>query len=240
MEFVAYYRVSTEDQGKSGLGLAAQREAVKQFLGQDPAAEFQDVESGKSDKNRPELQKAIDLCKRKKKAKLCIAKLDRLSRSVAFIATLMESGVEFVACDNPHANELTIHILAAVAMAERKMISTRIKEALAQINLQLAAGIERTGKKSKLPYTKLGNPRLEEAREKALKAKYPNPVPAATVESMQRWSDDGLTLRQIAAKLNEMNCRTPRSPRYPEGCIWHACTVRKVLRTAPAAVAEAA
>lgn len=90
--------------------------------------EFTEVESGKR-ADRPELEKALAACK-KQKAKLVIAKLDRLSRNLAFIATLMESGVEFVAVDNPHANKLTVHILAAVAQHEREMISERTKAAL--------------------------------------------------------------------------------------------------------------
>jgi DNA invertase Pin-like site-specific DNA recombinase len=83
--------------------------------------EFTEVETGKRNE-RPELQKALAAC-RKHKAKLIIAKLDRLSRNLAFIATLMDSGVEFIEVDNPHANKLTIHILAAVAQHERKMIA---------------------------------------------------------------------------------------------------------------------
>src|SRR6516165_4391847 len=131
-KFVAYFRVSTDRQGKSGLGLEAQREAVMNFLNGGPWAlvgEFTEVESGKR-ADRPQLEKALAACKRQK-AKLVIAKLDRLSRNLAFVATLMESGVEFVAVDNPHANKLTVHILAAVAQHEREMISERTKAALA-------------------------------------------------------------------------------------------------------------
>jgi DNA invertase Pin-like site-specific DNA recombinase len=117
------FRVSTDRQGKSGLRLAAQREAVMSYLDGGRWAlvdEFTAVESGKRN-DRPELEKALAACKRQK-AKLVIAKLDRLSRNLAFIATLMDSGVEFVAVDNPHANKLTIHILAAVAQHEREII----------------------------------------------------------------------------------------------------------------------
>ena len=121
-KFVAYFRVSTDRQGKSGLGLEAQRKSVLDFLDGGRwslVAEFTEVESGKRS-DRPQLAKALDTCRRQK-AKLVIAKLDRLSRNLAFIATLMESGVEFVAVDNPHANKLTVHILAAVAQHEREM-----------------------------------------------------------------------------------------------------------------------
>jgi DNA invertase Pin-like site-specific DNA recombinase len=130
--FVAYYRVSTDRQGRSGLGLEAQQKAVMDYLNGgawELVGGFVEVESGNK-ADRPELARAVDAC-RKHKARLVIAKLDRLSRNLAFVATLMESGVEFVAVDNPHANKLTIHILAAVAEHEREAISERTKAALA-------------------------------------------------------------------------------------------------------------
>jgi DNA invertase Pin-like site-specific DNA recombinase len=129
--FIAYYRVSTDRQGRSGLGLEAQRAAVGRYLagiGGILMAEHTEVETGRRN-DRPELAKALAAC-RKHKARLVIAKLDRLSRNVAFIATMMDAGVEFVACDNPHATRLTLHILAAVAEHEREMISARTKAAL--------------------------------------------------------------------------------------------------------------
>jgi DNA invertase Pin-like site-specific DNA recombinase len=107
-KFIAYYRVSTDKQGKSGLGLDAQRKAVVDFLDGgkwELVSEFTEIESGKNG-DRPQLAAALAACK-KHKAKLVIAKLDRLSRNLAFIATLMERKVEFVCCDNPHANKLT-------------------------------------------------------------------------------------------------------------------------------------
>lgn len=130
-KFVGYTRVSTDKQGQSGLGLEAQETAVERFVaahGGELITRFIEVESGKR-KDRPELGKALAAC-RKHKATLVIAKLDRLSRNVAFIANLMESGVEFVAVDMPSATRLTIHILAAVAEHEREMISARTKAAL--------------------------------------------------------------------------------------------------------------
>ena len=130
--FVAYYRVSTDRQGRSGLGLEAQQKAVTDYLNGgawELVGEFVEVESGKKS-NRPQLARAIETC-RKRRARLVIAKLDRLSRNLAFVATLMDAGVEFVAVDNPHANRLTIHILAAVAEHEREAISERTKAALA-------------------------------------------------------------------------------------------------------------
>ena len=147
-KFIAYFRVSTDRQGKSGLGLAAQREAVMSYLDGGRWAlidEFTEIESGKRN-DRPELVKA----------QLVIAKLDRLSRNLAFIATLMDSGVEFVAVDNPHANKLTVHILGAVAQHEREIISARTSAAL---------------KAAKTRGKRLGNPKLSEARRHATAAR---------------------------------------------------------------------
>src|SRR5215470_7147974 len=145
--FVSYYRVSTAQQGASGLGLEAQREAVSRHVaaaGGVLVGEFTEIESGKKN-DRPQIAAALADC-RLRRATLVIAKLDRLARNVAFISNLMESGVDFVACDNPHATRLTIHILAAVAEHEREMISTRTVAALAAAK---ARGI------------KLGNPQLK-------------------------------------------------------------------------------
>lgn len=130
--FVAYYRVSTKRQGKSGLGLEAQREAVLSFLNGGNwslVASFTEVESGKLN-DRPELEKALRAC-RLHGAKLVIAKLDRLSRDAHFLLGLEKAGVDFVAADMPMANRLTVGILAVVADEERRMISARTKAALA-------------------------------------------------------------------------------------------------------------
>lgn len=130
--YIAYYRVSTTRQGQSGLGLEAQQQAVKQYLNGGNwqiLAEFTEIESGKRN-DRPKLAEAIALCKRLQ-ATLVIAKLDRLARNVHFISGLMESGVEFVAVDNPNANRLMLHMLAAFAEHEREQISRRTKDALA-------------------------------------------------------------------------------------------------------------
>lgn len=140
-KFVAYYRVSTAGQGESGLGLEAQRMAVQAYLATNPTAElvaeFTEIESGKK-KNRPELAEAVKNCKRHK-ATLVIAKLDRLARNVHFVSGLMETNVNFVACDNPHANRLMVHMLAAFAEHEREMISQRTKDGLAAAK---ARGVE--------------------------------------------------------------------------------------------------
>jgi DNA invertase Pin-like site-specific DNA recombinase len=130
-QFVAYYRVSTCRQAGSGLGLDAQRSAVKCHLSGEAGTllgEYTEIESGKRS-DRPQLAAALAACKLHK-ATLIIAKLDRLARNVAFIAGLMESGVEFVAADNPHASKLMLHMLAAFAEHEREQISLRTKAAL--------------------------------------------------------------------------------------------------------------
>ena len=130
--FVGYFRVSTDKQGRSGLGLDAQQEAVSRFVQARSSkliSEIVEIESG-TRADRPMLAEALRLC-RVHRATLLIAKLDRLARNVAFISNLMESGVEFEAVDFPSANRLTIHILSAVAEHEAGMIRERTKSALA-------------------------------------------------------------------------------------------------------------
>src|SRR3954464_2833821 len=129
--YVSYLRVSTDRQGRSGLGLEAQRKAVEEFLNGgrwDLIAEFVEVESGKRD-DRPKLTEALGLC-RLHNATLVIAKLDRLSRDAHFLLGLQKAGVKFVAADMPEANEMVVGIMALVAQAERRMISERTKAAL--------------------------------------------------------------------------------------------------------------
>ena len=145
--YIAYYRVSTEEQGAGGHGLDAQRAAVQRYLeahGGHLVSEYTEVESGKKN-NRPELQAAIQECRRRR-VTLLIAKLDRLARNVHFITGLIESRVDFVCCDNPHANKVMIQMLAVFAEFERDRISERTKEGLAAAK---AKGV------------KLGNPDLE-------------------------------------------------------------------------------
>src|SRR5581483_7442988 len=130
-KFVTYLRVSTQRQGSSGLGLAAQRDAVAAYLKGGHwslVQEIVEIESGKR-ADRPALSSALSLC-RVHNAKLLVAKLDRLARNVAFISALMEAGVEFEAVDLPQANKLTVHIMAAMAEHEAAAISTRTKAAL--------------------------------------------------------------------------------------------------------------
>jgi DNA invertase Pin-like site-specific DNA recombinase len=132
-KFVAYLRVSTARQGRSGLGLEAQRKSVDDFLNGGSwkvIREFVEVESGKKADNRPQLAKALQAC-RVHGAKLVIAKLDRLSRDAHFLLGLDKAGVDFVCADMPSANRLTVGIMAMVAEEERRMISERTKAALA-------------------------------------------------------------------------------------------------------------
>ncbi len=155
VRIIAYERVSTARQGRSGLGLEAQRSAIDAFavsLSAEVLARFTEVESGRRN-DRPELDKALNLA-RLTGATLVIAKLDRLSRNAAFLLTLQGSGVSFLACDMPEANDLTVGIMALVAQQEREAISRRTKEALAAAkargvklgNPNGAAALRRAGK----------------------------------------------------------------------------------------------
>jgi DNA invertase Pin-like site-specific DNA recombinase len=214
MKFVAYYRVSTDKQGKSGLGLEAQRAAVLAHLnGGQPLTEFTEVESG-GRKDRPQLQAALAACRRHK-GRLIIAKLDRLSRSVAFISALLEAGVDFVACDMPMANKLTIHILAAVAEHEREMISARTKAALAAAKRR---GV-RLGSPRPEPGAAAGSARGASAR--ALEAQRHALAVLPVIAEIKRAGTD--TLAGIAAALNERGVASAR------GGAWSASTVARVL-----------
>jgi DNA invertase Pin-like site-specific DNA recombinase len=193
--------------------LDAQRHAVQQYLNGGTwslIGEFTEIESGKRNE-RPELEKALTICKRQK-AKLVIAKLDRLSRNLAFIATLMDSGVEFLAVDNPHANKLTVHILAAVAQHEREMIAQRTKDALQAAK---ARGVV------------LGNPKLADVRDRAvanLKAdadRFARNV-APIIREIQ--STGVASHRGIARSLNARGVATAR------GGAWTAVQVGAILR----------
>lgn len=127
--YVSYLRVSTRKQGYSGLGLEAQREIIAKHLrGQEPLAEFVEVESGRHN-NRPKLKEALELCRRTG-ANLIVAKMDRLSRNVAFTSQLLESDVEIVFCDFPQANKMMIHIVSAIAQYEAELTASRTKQAL--------------------------------------------------------------------------------------------------------------
>jgi DNA invertase Pin-like site-specific DNA recombinase len=217
-KWVAYYRVSTAKQGKSGLGLDAQRKAVSDYLNGGNwalAAEYTEIESGKRSDNRPQIAAALAACK-KLKAKLIVAKLDRLARNVAFISKLMESGVEFVACDMPIANKLTIHILAAVAEHEREVISQRTKDALAEAKKRLA----KQGKK-------LGNPNIAQAAKigAATNRENADQFAANTLPVIREIQANGVTsLRGIARVLNARGVPSAR------GTPWSPVAVSNIIK----------
>ncbi len=217
-KFVTYVRVSTDKQGRSGLGLEAQRRAIDDYLasvGGKQVAEFKEVESGKHD-DRPKLAEALHTAKMTG-SKLLIAKLDRLSRNVGFIARLQESHVKFVCADMPEANELTVHLFAAIAQHERKLISERTRTAL--------QAAKRRGKK-------LGNPN----GARALQGLGNDPAIAVVRARAQNFArevapiiDDirtlsgATTLKGIARELNERGILTARRGR------WYPTTVRNLL-----------
>jgi len=213
-KFVTYYRVSTQKQGRSGLGLEAQKAAVEAYLSQRAGTEvasFTEVESGKRN-DRPQLEAALLRC-RQTRATLLVAKLDRLSRNAAFLMNLHDSAVKFHALDIPELNTLNLGVLAAVAQHERETISARTKAALAA---RRARGLP------------LGNPRdlsAHAARASALGRK------VNTDRALERAREIApqikaareaghASLRQVAAYLNGLEITTPR------GRLWTATAVR--------------
>ncbi len=218
-KFVAYYRVSTAKQGRSDLGLEAQQEAVRSYLNGGSwqlVAEVVEVESGKRN-DRPQLTAALKRAK-VTGARLVIAKLDRLSRNVAFLAALQESGAKFTAADMPEADEFTVHILAAVAQRERKLISERTRAALGAAkargvklgNPNGAAAIRRAGRGT--------GAALEAVRRNAegRAAEY-----AETIADIR--AGGASSLPAIAKELNERGIVTPR------GGKWHPSSVKNLL-----------
>lgn len=216
---VAYYRVSTEGQGRSGLGLDAQREAVAnlcQSRGWEIVGEFTEVQSGTRD-DRPELKAARHRAK-VTGSTLVIAKLDRLGRTVAYLSAQVAGGLKFVAADMPEANELTVHIMAAMAQHEREAISKRTREALAA---------------AKARGTRLGNPNGAAALRRAAKGNGAA-LEAVKANAAERASDyapviadiragGAASLPAIARELNERGIVTPRGGR------WHPSSVRNLL-----------
>jgi DNA invertase Pin-like site-specific DNA recombinase len=207
MKLIPYYRVSTKRQGQSGLGLEGQQAAVEAFArsnGGRIVASYTEVESGKRS-DRPELLKALGHA-RLAKATLVVAKLDRLARNVAFLSALMESRVEFVACDNQHANTLTLHILAAVAEAEAKAISERTKAALLAAKRRgIKLGSARPGhwdgrEDRRAKGLRMAVKAAAEVRGKAARDAYDFLVPA-----MQERRAAGDSLKGIASWLNEQS-----------------------------------
>lgn len=212
--YTPYYRVSTQKQGVSGLGLEAQQAAVRAFI-QDPAqllTEYVEIESGKKNQ-RPQLLAAMAEARRVGST-LLIAKLDRLSRNASFILALRDSGVDFVCCDMPDANTLTVGLFAVLAQHERETISKRTKDAL-------------TAKKAR--GTKLGNPQnmtpaiyqQGQATMQRNAREHPANQQAALLADLLR--AQGQTLWQIADRLNAVGYRTRR------GKAFHATTVQRLL-----------
>lgn len=222
-KYVSYLRVSTQRQGKSGLGLEAQREAVLSYLNGGRwqlCQEFVEVESGKR-ADRPKLAEALAMC-RVLGATLIVAKLDRLARNVHFVSALMESGVDFVAVDFPQANRLTIHILAAVAEHEAAAISKRTKDALAAAK---ARGTALGGFRGYLPSD---DDRETSAALRNAKADARAADLAPVVRGIQ--ASGKTSLRQIAAELEVKGVPTARG-----GAKWSAVTVSDLLKRIAAA-----
>ena len=208
VDYVVYYRVSTERQGRSGLGLDAQRSMVERFLMPTDTiiAEFTEIESGKNDK-RSELWKAITLVK-KTKAKLLIPKLDRFSRKVSFISGIIDQGIELVVCEYPNVNTFFLHLLACFAEEERRQISERTRAALAEA--------KRRGRK-----LGVNGKRLAEVR-KQQKLKF---VEANLPEFKAIW-DQAPSASEAARRLNISKVPTPK------GTQWYPSTVISFANTA--------
>ena len=216
MKFVTYLRVSTDRQGKSGLGLEAQRKAVADHVagkGQI-AAEFVEIESGKKNE-RPQLASALAEAKQIG-AVLLIAKLDRLARNVAFIANLLEAGVEIAAADMPEANRFLLHVMAAVAEHEAQAISDRTRAALAAAKARgVALGWAMPSRKAE---------QHQAARKGAeINAQKADRHAANVLPVIGQIAGRGASLRQIAAELNERDIKTAR------GGLWYATTIRNIL-----------
>ncbi len=210
--FIAYYRVSTDRQGRSGLGLEAQQQAVADFMthrGGELVETFTEIESGRKN-DRPQIAAALAAC-RLHRATLVIAKLDRLARNVHFISGLLESEVDFVAVDMPEANKLTIHILAAVAEHEREMISQRTKAALQAAK---ARGV------------RLGSPTPHNGAEKAAQTNRQRAADyrAQLIPLLRQLQAEGITsLHGLTRALNQRHIPTARGGR------WYARTVKNFL-----------
>jgi len=217
--FVAYYRVSTHRQGRSGLGLEAQQQAVHEYLDGGRwklLAEFTEVESGRGN-DRPQLNAALSAC-RLHRATLIVAKLERLSRNAAFLLALRDSGVDFVAANMPEANRLTVGVLAVVAEHEREQISARTKGALAAAR---ARGV-RLGTPENLTAAdrQRGSVLAAEARRRRAAQRALDVSP--TIRELQ--AGGVRSLRKLGVALDE------RAIPAPHGGRWSAAQVRRLLR----------
>lgn len=223
--FISYLRVSTDKQGRSGLGIEAQRAAVSSYLsgfGSVAVAEFVEVESGKH-ADRPELERALAEC-RVRKATLVIAKLDRLARDAHFLLGLERSGINFTAADMPNANRLTVGIMAMVAEEERHAVSARTKAALAAAK---ARGMKLGGRPENLKNSELGWRRSAEMRKAKAAAFASDLLPL--IEAIRA---EGITsFGGIAKALNERGIPTARGGR------WKTVQVQRALQAAHSALA---
>jgi DNA invertase Pin-like site-specific DNA recombinase len=212
-KFVAYYRVSTDRQGQSGLGLDAQRAAVAKHIGQaELVAEFTEIESGRKN-DREQLALALAAAK-KAKATLVIAKLDRLARNVHFISGLLESGVPFVCADMPEADKTFLQMMAVFAEWEARKISERTKAALAQVKAQ--------GRQLGCPTPEIGSA-VGVAKIQAKADRYADRVGPLVRDIIKRGGAS--TLRDIAAALSARGVETPRG-----NTEWHPSQVANLLK----------
>ena len=226
---VSYFRVSTKRQGQSGLGLEGQQAAVAEFAKHERAEivrDYVEVETGTNKRERPELAKALAHAKRAK-ATLVVAKLDRLARNVAFTSAVMESGVDFLACDNPTANKLTIHILAAVAEHEAEAISERTKAALQAAKARgVKLGSAREGHwDGREEQRQAGLAKAQQAASVA-RVMLADEAYADLIPEMQEMRNAGQSLQAIADSLNEDGYQTRR------GKPWNPMQVSRVLKRA--------
>lgn len=216
-QFVCYYRVSTQRQGQSGLGLEAQREVVRRYLSEGhraALAEFVEIETGKGADallKRPELRRALDLCRRQG-ATLLIAKLDRLARNVHFVSGLIETGVDFVAADMPQANKVMIQMHAVMSEWERDQISERTKAALAAAKAR-GVVLGASGPKNLRPNLdqRIAHAKAFQERLKPL---------------VLGMASQGLTRRAMVNHLNELGIKAPR------GGAWSLCQVQRLVEHA--------
>lgn len=216
---VIYYRVSTKKQGTSGLGLDAQQTIVTRFLTEHSTvlATFTEVESGKKS-NRPQLRAALALCA-KNGATLIVAKLDRLARNVAFTSALMNSGIDFIACDCPYATRLTIHILAAVAEDEALRTAGRTKGALQELKKQgVKLGSARPGhwegREHLRGWQGIPQERATAIKKERLEETYGNVLPLVNVLRSR-----GETMQKIADALNGQGFTTPRGGKFDSNVV---------------------
>jgi len=214
--FVAYFRVSTAEQGKSGLGLEAQKTMVENYVANNKGQlvnQFTEIETGTSKRKRTEIYKAIEFAQQNN-AVLVIAKIDRLARNVFFVSSLMEAGIEFIACDLPQATNFTIHLYAALAEMEAKLISERTKNALAEkkkqgFKLGTPANLTEEGKKKA----------VQVIRQKAIENRANVHATALIVE----YRSKGYSYDKIALLLNQLNFGTS------QGKLHNSTSVRRLF-----------